>query len=104
MELRPFHKGSKKKWEQHKGRGQEEEKDEGIVKMNESKAEPVSSWCHSRQAGSIKLHQRAVWSLTFLVYGVYLVKAEVQEDQTREVHLDRQDGLLWDDDVGELVP
>ena len=39
-----------------------------------------------------------------LVYGVYLVKAEVQEDHTREVHLDRQDGLLWDDDVGELVP
>ena len=35
MELKPLYKGSK-------GRN---------VKMNKSKAEPVSSWCHSRQAG-----------------------------------------------------
>ena len=72
---------------------QEEKKDEETVKMNKSKAEPVSSWCHSCQAGSIKLHQRAVWSLTILVSGVYLMKAEMQEDQAREVHPDRQDGL-----------
>ena len=84
---------------------QEETKEEGIVKMNKSKAEPLSSWCHSRQAGSIKLHQGAVWSLTFLVYGVYLVKAEAQEDQATDP--DRQDGLPGmrkDDDVGESVP
>ena len=35
MELRPLYKGSKGKWEQHKGRCQEEKKDEGIVKMNQ---------------------------------------------------------------------
>ena len=35
---------------QHKGRCQEEKKDEGIVKMNKSKAESISSWCHQRQA------------------------------------------------------
>ena len=63
--------------------------------MNKSKAEPVSSWCHSRQEGSIKLHQRAVWSLTFLVYGVYIVKAEVQEDHAREVHPDLLDRIPW---------
>ena len=73
---------------------QEEKKDEETVNMNKSKAETVSSWCRSCQAGSIKLHQRAVWSLIFHVYGVYLVKAEVQEDHAREVHPDRQDGLL----------
>ena len=56
--------------------------------------EPASSWCHSCQAGSIKLHKRAVWSLTFLVYEMYLVKAEVQQDQAREVDPDRQDDLL----------
>ena len=72
---------------------QDEKKDEETVKMNKSKAEPVSSWCHSCQAGSIKLHQRSVWSLIFLVYGVYPAKAEVQEDHAREVHPDRQDGL-----------
>ena len=100
MELRPLHKSSKEKWEQHKGRCQEEKKDEGIVKMNKSKAEPISSWCYQRQAGSIKVHQRVVWSLIFLVFGVYQVKAEVQEDQAhkviaREVHPDLQDGFPW---------
>ena len=42
---------------------QEEKKAEETVNMNKSKAEPVSSWCHSCQAGSIKLHQRAVLEL-----------------------------------------
>ena len=78
------------------------------VKMNKSKAEPVSKWRCPRQAASIELHQRAVWSLTFLVYGVYLVKVEVQEDHAREVHLDRQDGFLGMrkgmKNVGGLVP
>ena len=65
-----------------------------------SKAEPVSSWCYQRQAGSIKVHQRVVWSLIFIVFGVHLVKAEVQEDQAnkeivREVHPDHQDGIPW---------
>ena len=85
MEWRPLYKGSKGKWEQ---------KDEGIVKMNKSKAESVRSWCHQRQTGSVKAHQRVVWSLIFIVSGVHLVKAEVQEDQAREVHPDRWDDLL----------
>ena len=89
------------KSEQHKGRCQEEKKDEGIVKMSKSKAEPVSSWCHSRQAVSMKLHQRAVWNLTFLVYGVYLVKAEVQEDHAREIKRSpgrgmRKGTMMWE--------
>ena len=79
--------------EQHKGRC-EEKKDEGMVKMNKSKAESVSSWCYQRQAGSMKAHQREVWRLIFIVFGVYLVNAEVQEGQAKEVHPDRQDGLL----------
>ena len=32
--------------------------------------------------------------MTFLLYGVYLVRAEVQEDHAREVHPDRQDSFL----------
>ena len=67
---------------------------EGLVKRNKSKVEPVSKWRCPRQAGSIKLHQRAVWSLTFLVYGVYLVKTEVREDHVTEAHPDRQDCFL----------
>ena len=70
-------------------------KEGGTVKMNKSKAEPVSSWCYQRQAGPIKVHRRVVWSLIFLVYGVYLIKAEVREDHAREVHPDHQDGVLW---------
>ena len=54
--------------EQFRSRCQEEMKEE--MKMNKSKAAPVSKWRCPRQAGSIKLHQRAVWSLTFLVKGV----------------------------------
>ena len=50
VKLTPLYKGSKWTWEQHKGRCQEEKKDEGIVKMNKSKAESVSSWCYERQA------------------------------------------------------
>ena len=78
----------------------EEKKEEETVKMNKSKVEPVSSWCYQRQAGSNKVHWRVVWNLIFILSGVYLVKAEVQEDQankeiTREVHPDHQDGILW---------
>ena len=81
-------------------RCQEEKKEEEIVKMSKNKAEPVSSWCYQRQAGAIKMHRRVVWSLTFIVLRVHLVKAEVQEDQAnkeiaREVHLDHQDGIPW---------
>ena len=48
----------------------------------------------------MKAHQRVVWSLIFIVFGVHLVKAEVQENQAhkgiaREVHPDHQDGLQW---------
>ena len=48
----------------------------------------------------MKALQRVVWGLIFLVFGVYLVKAEVQEDQAnkeiaREVHPDHQDGIPW---------
>ena len=45
---------------QHEGRCQEEKKDEGVVKMNKSEAESVSSWCYQRQTGSMKAHQREV--------------------------------------------
>ena len=86
--------------EQFSSRSREEMKEEETVKMNKSKAEPVSKWRCPRQAGSIKVHQRVVWSLIFIVFGVCLVKAEVQEDQgnkeiAREDHPDHQDGLLW---------
>ena len=94
MDLRPLHKSSTEKWEQPKGRCQEEKKDEGTVKMNESKAEPVSNWSCQRQAGSIKVHWRVVWSLIFFVFGVHLVKTEVQEDQPHK-GIAREDGLLW---------
>ena len=62
-------------------------------------AEPVSMWCHSCQARSIKLHRRVVWSLIFSVFGMYLVKTEVQKYQAhkgiaRDVPPDRQDGPL----------
>ena len=65
-------------------RCQEKKEEEETVKMKKSKAEPVSSWCYQRQAGSIKVHRRVVWSLIFIVFGVYLVKAEVQEDQAHK--------------------
>ena len=92
-------KGSRKV-EQFRSRCQEEMKEEGTVKMNKSKAEPVSKWRCPRRSGSIKLHRRVVWSLIFLVFGVHLAKAEVQEDQAhkgiaREVHPDFQDGTPW---------
>ena len=68
--------------------------------MNLSKAEPASSRCCSRQAVSTKMHQRVVWSLIFLVYGVCLVKAGVLKEQAskeieREDHPDHQDELPW---------
>ena len=92
-------KGSKKV-RQFRGRCQEEMKEEGIMKMNKSKAESISSWYHQRQAGSIKVHRRVVWSLIFVVFGVFLAKAEVQEGQAhkgiaREGHQDLQDGAPW---------
>ena len=40
--------------EQFRSRCQEEKKEEETVKMNKSKAEPVSSWCYPRK-GSIKM-------------------------------------------------
>ena len=101
---------SKGSWkvEQFRGRCQEEMKEEGIVKMNKSKTESVSSWCYQRQAGSLKVHRLVVWSLIFLLFGEHLAKAEVQEDQAhkgiaREVHPDLQDGTtkeeltIWED-------
>ena len=110
MELRPLHKSSTGKWEQPKGRCQEEKKDEGIVKMNKSKGEPVSIWGCQRQAGSIKVHWRVIWSFIFLVFGVHSVKAEVQEDQgdrkrgpsrsPRRPSMDEED----DGNVGGVVP
>ena len=43
------------------------------------------------------MHRRVVWSLIFLLFGVHLAKAEVQEDQAhkgiaRQAHQDHQDG------------
>ena len=92
-------KGSRKV-EQFRSRRQEEMKEEGIVKMNKSKVGPVSKSRCPRQAGSFKVHRRAVWILIFLLFGVYLAKAEVQVDQAykviaREDHPDLQDGTPW---------
>ena len=64
-------------------RNSEEEQEQGGA--SQQVVLPTPGWVN---------HQRAVWSLTFLVFGVYLVKAEVQEDHVREVHPDRQDGFL----------
>ena len=41
----------------------------------------AGGWCYQRQAGSMKALQRVVWSLIFLVFGVYLANAEEQENQ-----------------------
>ena len=46
------------RFKQFRSRCQEKMKEEGIVKMNKSKVEPVSKWRCPRQAGSIKLHQQ----------------------------------------------
>ena len=82
MELRPLYKGSKEKWERHKGRCQEEKKkQEEAVKTTKSKTRPVSNWRCQRQAGAMKALQRIVWSLIFLGFGVRLVKAEEQGSQ-----------------------
>ena len=78
MELRPLYKGSKGKWKRHKGRCQEEKRTEEAVKTNKSKTRPVSNWRCRGQAGLMKALQRVVWSLIFLGFGVYSVKAEEQ--------------------------
>ena len=59
-------------------------KEEGIMKRNKNKVEPVSKWHCPRQVGSIKVHWRVVWRLIFLLFGVYLAKAEVQVDQAHK--------------------
>ena len=53
--------------------------------MNKSKAEPVSSWCYQRQAGSMKALQRVVWGLIFLVFGVRMAKVEEPEIQAQKM-------------------
>ena len=84
-----------------KGRCQEEEKDEGIVKMNKSKARTNRQLGPPARGGSLeKAHQRVVWSLIFIVFGVHLVKAEEQENRehkmiAREVHQDLQVDTPW---------
>ena len=52
-------------------------------------------WTREIKSQPIELHQRAVWSLIFLVYGVYLVKAEVQKDHAREVHPGMMIWEIW---------
>ena len=54
------------KVEQFRGSCHEEMKEEGIVKMNKSKVEPVSKWRCPCQAGPFKVHRLVVWSLIFL--------------------------------------
>ena len=66
-------------------RCQERKKEEDTVKMNKSKAEPVSSWCYQRQAGSMKVLRRVVWSLIFPVFGVCRAKAEEQGSQAQKM-------------------
>ena len=72
---------------QFRGGCQEEKKEEATVKMNKSKAEPVSSWCYQRQAGSMKALQRAVWSL--IVFGVCMAwrEPEIQAQKMNEKDL-----------------
>ena len=55
------------------------------MKINKSKAEPVSSWCYQRQTGSMKALQRAVCSLIFLVFGVRMAKVEEPEIQAQKM-------------------
>ena len=63
------------KCERHKGRCQEEMREEEIVKSNKSKAEPVSK-CHCpRQEGSFKVHRREVRNL---------MKEEMEEQFNKE--------------------
>ena len=83
MELRPLYKGSKGKWEWHKGRCQEEKKKKA-VKMNKCKTRLVSNWRCRGQAGVMKALQRVVWSLIFFGFGVHLVKAEEQGSQVKQ--------------------
>ena len=75
---------SSRKVEQFRSRGQEEMREEEIVKRNQNKVEPVSKWHCPRQAGSFKVHRRFVWSLIFLLLGVFQAKAEVQVDQAHQ--------------------
>ena len=84
MELRLVYKGSKEKWERHKGRCQEEKKEEDAVKTIKSETRPVSKWRCQRQAGAMKALQRTVWSLIFFGFGVRLVKAEEQGSQVQQ--------------------
>ena len=84
MELRPLYKGSKGKCEQHKGRCQEEKKEEEVVETNKSRIRPVSDWRCRGQAGAMKALQRLVWSLIFLLFGMHLVKAEEQASQVKQ--------------------
>ena len=103
---------SSRKVEQFRSRCQEEMREEEIVKKNQNKVEPVSKWHCPRQAGSFKAHRRVVWSLIFLLFGVYQAKAEVQVDQAqgdRKRGQSRSPGRQSmdegvDDDLGGLVP
>ena len=75
-------------------RTQEEMRYEG----SQGKASPMMR--RRMSPGSIKVHRRVVWGSIFIVFGVYLVKAEVQEDQAhkgiaREVHPDLLDDIPW---------
>ena len=69
MELRPFHKGSKGKWEQHKGRCREGKKG----RINQQLVLPTPGGINQGEpASSLELD-------------LHLVKAEVQEDQAHKV-------------------
>ena len=84
IELRLLSKGSREKFERHRGRCQKEKKKEGAVKANKSKTKPVRSWRCQHQARAMKALQRVVWSLIFLVFEVHLVNAEEQENQAHQ--------------------
>ena len=83
IESRLCSKGTEK-WELPRGRCQEEKKEEGTVKTNKSREKLVSSWCHQRQAASMKALHRAVWSFIFVVHGVHMGKTEEQGVQVQQ--------------------
>ena len=64
-------------------RCQEKKKEEETVKMNKSKAEPVSSWRYHRQAGSLKALQ--------LILGFGVCRAKVEEPDIQAQKMSEKD-------------
>ena len=75
-------------------------RESGATKMNKSKAEPISSLCFQRKAGSMRALHRVVWSLIFLVFGGALGECggagkKVHQGIAEEVYPTLQLDLRW---------